>query len=216
MQGNVSGGVNRGPANPKAMTTNHSRTIALRGCLALLLALLPTGCLTPGPGDSSAGSLSSSDRARMDSSATSALRVLYSGNSAARELGRKAQAVLVFPDVVKGGFMIGGQIGNGVLRRNGRTIGYYNLTAASYGFQAGLQSFGYALFLMNDSAMDYLNKSAGWEVGVGPSLVIVDEGMAKTMTSTTLRDDVYALVFGQRGLMAGAGLQGSKITRIDQ
>jgi len=198
------------------MTTKHSKTIGWRGCLALLLALLPAGCLTPGPGDSSGESLSRSDRARMDSSATSALKALYKGNPAARELGGKAKAVLVFPDMVKGGFMIGGQIGNGVLRQNGRTIGYYNLTAASYGLQAGLQSFGYALFLMNDSALDYLNKSAGWEVGVGPSLVIVDEGMAKTMTSTTLRDDVYAFVFGQTGLMAGAGLQGSKITRIDQ
>ena len=189
--------------------------MALRGCLALFLVLLAAGCL--GPRDNSGGNpLSASDEANMDSSATWALNELYAGNSAARELGRKAKAVLVFPDVVKGGFMIGGQVGNGVLRRKGRTIGYYNLTAASYGFQAGLQSFGYALFLMNDSAIDYLNTSAGWEVGVGPSLVVVDEGMARTMTSTTMRDDVYAFVFGQRGLMAGAGLQGSKISRIDR
>jgi lipid-binding SYLF domain-containing protein len=186
-----------------------------RGCLVLALALLPAGCLTPGPGDSSVEVLSSSDRARMDSSATSALGTLYADNPAARELGKKAKAVLVFPDVVKGGFMIGGQIGNGVLLRKGRTVGYYNLTAASYGLQAGLQRFGYALFLMNASAMDYLKNSGGWEIGVGPSLVIVDGGMARTMTTTTLRDDVYAFVFAQTGLMAGAGLQGSKITRID-
>ena len=198
------------------MTMNHSKIVALRGCPALILALLCAGCLAPRLDNSSGETLSSSDRADMDSSATRALNELYAANSAARELGRKAKAVLVFPDVVKGGFMIGGQMGNGVLRHRGRTIGYYNLTAASYGFQAGLQSFGYALFLMNNSAIDYLNTSAGWEVGVGPSLVVVDEGMARTMTSTTLRDDVYAFVFGQRGLMAGAGLQGSKITRIDQ
>ena len=194
----------------------HYKTIVWRGCLVLALALLPAGCLTPGPDDSSSGVLSSSDRARMDSSATSALKTLYADNPAARELGKKAKAVLVFPDVVKGGFMIGGQIGNGVLLRKGRAVGYYNLTAASYGLQAGLQRFGYALFLMNASAMDYLKKSGGWEVGVGPSLVIVDGGMAKTMTTTTLRDDVYAFVFDQTGLMAGAGLQGSKITRVDR
>ena len=193
----------------------HAKTMALRGCLALFLVLLAAGCL--GPRDNSGGNpLSASDEANMDSSATWALNELYAGNSAARELGRKAKAVLVFPDVVKGGFMIGGQVGNGVLRRKGRTIGYYNLTAASYGFQAGLQSFGYALFLMNDSAIQYLNASGGWEVGVGPSLVVVDEGMAQTMTSTTLRHDVYAFVFGQHGLMAGAGLQRSKITRLDR
>jgi lipid-binding SYLF domain-containing protein len=199
----------------KTMMMNPSTTMVLLRSLALALALLPAGCVSPSSGNSS-GSFLSSDRARMDSSATASLNALYASNQAARDLGNKAKAVLVFPDVLKGGFMVGGQIGNGVLRRKGRSIGYYNLTAASYGFQAGLQSFGYALFLMNDSAMDYLNKSAGWEVGVGPSVVIVDEGMAKTMTSTTLRNDVYALVFDQAGLMAGAGLQGSKITRIDQ
>jgi lipid-binding SYLF domain-containing protein len=180
--------------------------------LAVGLALLQSGCATSGAGSS--GGLSSSDRSALNSSATAALEALYTGSPAARELRSRAKAILVFPGVLKGGLMFGGQIGNGVLRQNGRPIGYYNLTAASYGFQAGIQSFSYALFLMNDSAMDYLKKSAGWEVGIGPSVVIVDEGMAKTMTSTTLRNDVYAFVFGQTGLMAGAGLQGSRITQV--
>ena len=84
--------------------------------------------------------------------------------------------------------------------------------AASYGLQVGVQKFGYALFLMNDKALTYLDKSDGWEIGVGPSIV-VDQGKAKTMTSTTLRDDVYAFIFSQKGLMAGLGIQGSKITK---
>jgi lipid-binding SYLF domain-containing protein len=79
--------------------------------------------------------------------------------------------------------------------------------------QAGVQKFGYALFLMNDKALTYLDKSDGWEIGVGPSIVVVDQGKAKTMTSTTLRDDVYAFIFSQKGLMAGLGIQGSKITK---
>ena len=58
-----------------------------------------------------------------------------------------------------------------------------------------------------------MHKSDGWEIGVGPSVVVVDQGKAKTMTSTTLRDDVYAFIFGQKGLMAGLGIQGSKITK---
>jgi len=70
------------------------------------------------------------------------------------------------------------------------------------------------MFFMNDDALAYLRKSDGWEIGVGPSVVIVDEGMAKTLTTTTLQKGVYAFCFGQRGLMAGLGLQGSKITRI--
>jgi lipid-binding SYLF domain-containing protein len=85
--------------------------------------------------------------------------------------------------------------------------------AGSYGLQAGVQKFGYALFLMNDKALAYLDNSDGWEIGVGPSIVIVDQGKAKTMTSTTLRDDVYAFIFSQKGLMAGLGIQGSKITK---
>jgi sulfatase maturation enzyme AslB (radical SAM superfamily) len=84
------------------------------------------------------------------------------------------------------------------------------------GLQAGVQAFGYAMFLMTDAALDYLDRSDGWEVGVGPSVVIVDSGMARTLTTTTLQKDVYAFVFDQRGLMAGAGLQGSKITRINR
>jgi lipid-binding SYLF domain-containing protein len=89
-----------------------------------------------------------------------------------------------------------------------------NGVAGSYGLQAGLQKFGYALFLMTDAALTYLDNSAGWEVGVGPSIVVVDEGVARTLTSTTLRKDVYAFIFNQKGLMAGLGIQGSKITKV--
>jgi lipid-binding SYLF domain-containing protein len=144
-----------------------------------------------------------------------ALQTLYASNDAAKLLGKKAKAVLVFPHIVKAGFLIGGQIGDGVLLKNGRAAGFYNSVAASYGLQAGGQVFGYALFFMNDGALSYLSRSDGWEVGVGPSVVVVDQGMGKSMTSTTLTQDVYAFIFSQKGLMAGMGIQGSKITRID-
>jgi lipid-binding SYLF domain-containing protein len=145
-----------------------------------------------------------------------ALQKLYKSNSAARLLGEKAKAVLVFPNIVKAGFMFGGQMGDGVLLRNGRATGYYNSLAASYGFQAGIQEFGYALFFMNDSALSYLDKSDGFEVGVGPSIVVVDEGVGKSITSTTITQDVYAFIFSQKGLMAGMGIQGSKITKLSK
>jgi lipid-binding SYLF domain-containing protein len=95
-------------------------------------------------------------------------------------------------------------------------VGYYSTVAASYGLQAGAQSFGYALFFITDKALDYLKKSEGWEIGVGPSIVIVDEGIAKSLTTTTAKSDIYAFFFDQKGLMAGLGLQGSKITRIEK
>jgi lipid-binding SYLF domain-containing protein len=87
--------------------------------------------------------------------------------------------------------------------------------AGSYGLQAGIQSFGYILFFMNEKAMEYLDNSAGWEVGVGPSIVVMDKGTAKSLTTTTGRSDVYAFIFSQQGLMAGLGLQGSKMTKIN-
>ena len=84
------------------------------------------------------------------------------------------------------------------------------------GLQAGIQKFGYALFFMTDSTLSYLNKSDGWELGVGPSIVVVDVGAAGSLTTTTAKSDVYAFFFSQKGLMAGIGLQGTKITKINK
>jgi lipid-binding SYLF domain-containing protein len=98
--------------------------------------------------------------------------------------------------------------------QRGKTVGYYRSAAASYGLQAGVQKFGYALFFMTNSGLEYLDKSGGWGIGSGPSLVVVDQCFSKSMSSTTLTHDVYAYIFDQKGLMAGLGIQGSKITRI--
>ena len=143
-----------------------------------------------------------------------ALAKLYKSNQAARLLRDHAKAILVFPHMLKAGFLFGGQIGEGALRTGGKTVGYYNSVAASYGLQAGAQRFGYALFFMNEGALKYLDESEGFEIGVGPSIVVVDAGVGKSMSSTTLTQDVYAFIFDQQGLMAGLGIQGSKITRI--
>ena len=143
-----------------------------------------------------------------------ALRTLYAEAPMAKDLSTKAKGILVFPRVTKAGFLFGGSYGEGVLREGGVDVAEYNSVAASYGLQAGIQSFGYALFFMNDQAMTYLDNSAGWEIGSGPSVVIVDQGMAKKYSSSTLTQDVYAFIFSQKGLMAGIGLEGSKITRI--
>ncbi len=149
----------------------------------------------------------------LEEDARAALDSLYSNQPGAKALGQKAVAILVFPNIVKAGFLIGGQYGEGVLYRGDQVAGFYNSVAASYGLQAGIQKYGYALFLMTDSAVKYLDKSDGWELGSGPSIVIVDEGFARSMSTTTLKSDVYAYIFDQKGLMAGIGIQGSKITR---
>lgn len=142
------------------------------------------------------------------------LAMLYEHSETARDFGAVAKGILVFPDVYKAGLMIGGQFGEGALLKNGKTVGYYNTVEASYGLQAGIQSFGYVLFFMKDKALEYLDNSEGWEIGVGPSIVIVEAGFASSMTTTTAKDDIYAFFVDQKGLMAGLGLKGSKITRI--
>ena len=95
----------------------------------------------------------------------------------------------------------------------GKTAGYYNTTAGSYGFQAGAQQFGYALFFMNSRALNYLRASEGWEVGGTGDVVIVDAGIAKTLSTTTARKGIYAFFFNQKGLMGGVSLQGTKVTK---
>jgi lipid-binding SYLF domain-containing protein len=152
--------------------------------------------------------------AEIDRDVDSALQKLYAGSPSAKELSTVAKGILVFPDVVKAGFIVGAQYGTGALRVEGKTVGYYNTVAGSYGLQAGAQKFGYALFFLTQSALDYLRKSKGWEIGVGPSVVVVDEGLARSLSTTTAKEEIYAFFFDQKGLMAGLGLQGSKISRI--
>jgi len=146
--------------------------------------------------------------------ADQALAMLYRTNPAAQALSKNAKAVLVFPNIVKAGLVFGGSYGEGVLKKGPQVMGYYNSASASWGLQAGAQSYGYAVFLMTDKAVDYLNKSQGWEIGVGPTVVVVDEGAAKNLSTTTLKDDAYAFIFDQKGLMAGLALEGTKISHI--
>lgn len=159
---------------------------------------------------------SAASKAELNKSSKQVLDKLLAREPAAKALYSKAVAVLVFPSITKAGFVVGGQYGEGVLWQAGKPVGYYNTAGASYGLQAGAQKYGYAMFFMTKKALDALASSEGFEVGAGPSVVVVDQGMAKSITSTTLNKDVYAFVFGQQGLMAGIGLQGNKITKLEK
>ena len=145
---------------------------------------------------------------------TAAVANLYQTAPGAKTLASKAKGILVFPNIVKAGLIVGGQYGDGALRKNGRTVAYYRSIAGSFGLQAGVQSFGYVLLFMDEASLRYLEESEGWEIGTGPSVVVLDKGFAKNMSSTTLQKGVYAFIFDQKGLMAGLGIQGTKITPI--
>jgi lipid-binding SYLF domain-containing protein len=190
------------------------RTIAV---LSLSLASLcgPLFLTSCANGPLTQANAANTSRAQIATSSRAALHQLYAANPKARMLGSRAKAVLVFPSIVKGGFMVGAMGGNGSLMwRNGVIRDFYQTVGLSYGLQAGVQTYGYALFLMDDSAMQSLNNSQGWEVGSAPSLVVLDQGMSMSLTTSTIQKSIYAVFFNQQGLMGGLGLQGSKITRI--
>ena len=151
----------------------------------------------------------------LNSKSRQALAQLYSVSPNAEELSKNAKAILVFPEVIKAGMGVGGMYGKGVLYKHDLPVGFYSIAGGSYGMQIGAQSYSYAMFFMDDKSLEYLlNNNQGWEVGTGPSVVLVDKGMAKNSTNTSMTQPVYLFTFGQKGLMAGAGIQGSKISEI--
>lgn len=150
----------------------------------------------------------------LNNDSSQALQTLYKLHPFAERLSHSAKAILIFPNVVKAGLVFGGAYGEGELQQGSKIDGYYNSVTASWGLQAGAQSYSYVVFLMNDRALRYIHKSDGWEIGVGPTVVVVDEGVAKNLSTSTLKDDAYAFIFGQQGLMAGVSLEGTKISRI--
>ena len=182
---------------------NKTRRSILSACLALATTL--------GPMASTARAASAE---KLDTDGRAALQRLYAANSKAVWAGERAKAILVFPRIYKAGFVVGAQTGDGVLLAHRKPIGYYNISAGSFGLQAGGQAFSYVLFFMKDSSLAYLQKSDGWAIGSGPSIVVIDKGAATSTTTTTVTQDVIAFPFGQKGLMAGLGLEGSKITPI--
>jgi len=154
------------------------------------------------------------DKADLDRDANQALAMLLKNNQAAAKISSQAKATLIFPNIVKAGLIFGGAYGEGVLQQNKAVDSYYNSITASFGWQAGAQSYGYVVFLMTDKAVQYLRDTKGWEIGVGPTVVMVNEGISKNISSTTLKDDAYAFIFDQQGLMASLSIEGTKISRI--
>jgi lipid-binding SYLF domain-containing protein len=178
--------------------------------LSAPLAMLAAVLLLP------AGPALASNGAEIDAKADLALERLLGESETAREVNDRAVAVLVFPDIVKAGFGVGGQYGEGALRRDGGTIGYYNIAAASFGLQIGAQSFSQAIFFMTEDALDFFERSEGFELGADAKVALANEGLGYNVTTSTIQDPIIAFVFGQQGLMAGVTIEGSKITEIER
>jgi lipid-binding SYLF domain-containing protein len=154
--------------------------------------------------------------AEIDRNVDAAYEQLLASSPEIRDLAEKSVAILVFPTVTKGGFMIGGQYGEGAMLQGGETTGYYSLAGISYGLQIGGQQFSYAMFFLNDAALQYFRNNNGWEAGTGPTLVGGREGWSASMGTNNLQGDIVPVFYGQAGLMAGVGLQGTKITKLER
>lgn len=131
-----------------------------------------------------------------------------------KEFLQTAKGVLVFPSVIKAGFMVGGEYGEGALRIGGSTADYYSTAAASFGLQLGAQAKTIILVFMQQEALDAFRRSEGWKIGVDGSVALVTVGVGGALDTENIKDPIVGFVFGQKGLMYNLTLEGAKMTRI--
>ncbi len=196
-------------SNPMRMP-NRLLGTALLGAIALAVAACSNAT-----GPVSATTTGGSDRATIDRDVTAAIADLYANNPGTRTLGENAEAILVFPSVTQGGLGIGGKYGTGALRAGDDTIAYYNLVGGTFGWQIGAQSYSQAYFFNTAEALETFRQTQGFEAGAGLTAVAADFGANGEVSSSTLQTPVVVMTWGQSGLMAGATIEGAKMTEIN-
>ncbi|MFO1050260.1 MAG: YSC84-related protein [Geminicoccaceae bacterium] len=193
------------------MVSTSRRVALVAGMLALGLA----GCSNNEGPVSASTSSGGSTKSDLTARSEAALNDLYAKNPATKQLGEKAKAILVFPDILKAGLVIGGQGGNGTMFQNGKAVGFYNIAGGSFGFQAGVQEFSQAYFFNTEEALKTFRDTKGFQAGVGATAVAADFGANAALTSSTMQKPVVVATWGQAGIMAGATIEGAKITEIN-
>lgn len=128
----------------------------------------------------------------------------------------KAKGVLVFPKVIKAGFGIGGEYGEGALRVGGQTVDYYNTAGASIGFQLGAQMKSIVVVFLTDDALNNFRNSSGWKAGVDGSVAVVEWGVGEDINTVDIQSPIAGFVFNNKGLMYNLTLEGSKFTKINR
>lgn len=181
--------------------------------LALTLVLALPACTTTGPSDTS--SHQSNKRQTIDAGVDSTLSRLYDDANGSRELVSKAKGVLIFPSVIDAGFVVGGQYGEGSLRVNGHTVGYYSTATGSVGWQIGAQSRAIVFLFMTDESLRRFRSTDGWSAGGDASVAVLKVGANGNVDTSTATGQVEAFVLTNTGLMAGASLEGTKVTRLN-
>ncbi|WP_176314420.1 BPSL1445 family SYLF domain-containing lipoprotein [Burkholderia vietnamiensis] len=192
----------------------QKRNFVAKAAAALIVGSLAlTGCTTtPDKPDNAA--TNASKRQAIDASVDATLSRLYSTVKGSRELVAKSRGVLVFPDVIQAGFIVGGQTGNGALRVGGATVGYYNTSSLSVGLQAGAQSKSVVFLFMTQQALDEFRGSDGWAAGAGASVALVKMGANGAIDTTTATAPVQVVVLTNAGLMGDVSINGTKVTKL--
>ncbi|KVH28855.1 hypothetical protein WT01_10175 [Burkholderia cepacia] len=192
----------------------QKRNLVLKAAAALIVGSLAlTGCTTtPDKPDNAA--TNASKRQAIDSSVDATLSRMYSTVKGSRELVAKSRGVLVFPDVIQAGFIVGGQSGNGALRVGGSTVGYYNTSSLSVGLQAGAQSKAIVFLFMTQEALDEFRGSDGWAAGAGASVALVKMGANGAVDTTTATAPVQVIVLTNAGLMGDVSINGTKVSKL--
>ncbi|WP_321862178.1 YSC84-related protein [Burkholderia cenocepacia] len=192
----------------------QKRTLVLKAAAALIVGSLAlTGCTTtPDKPDNAA--TNASKRQSIDASVDATLSRMYSTVKGSRELVAKSRGVLVFPEVLQAGFIVGGQSGNGALRVGGSTVGYYNTSSLSVGLQAGAQSKAIVFLFMTQQALDEFRNSEGWAAGAGASVALVKMGANGAVDSNTATAPIQVVVLTNAGLMGDVSINGTKVTKL--
>lgn len=153
-------------------------------------------------------------KAVIDAGTSRALVELREHSARAGELLDQAAGVLVFHDVVKMGFGVGGQYGEGELLVDGVPVAYYSTVGASFGLQIGAQVKTEVILFMTEEALNGFRTSPGYEVGVDTSVAVINLGRGKDVNTRTIKDPVIGFIFSNKGLMYNLTFEGSKITRL--
>jgi len=155
-------------------------------------------------------------RDQLDAEVREAIEELYQHSSAARELAAKAAGMLVFPKVIKGGVVVGGEYGEGALLVGGATIAYYNIVSGSIGFQLGLQRKSQVILFMSQRELEKFRNSEGWKAGVDGSVALATLGAGGQIDTETAKKPIIGFIYSNKGLMYNLTFEGSKITKIDK
>ena len=186
----------------------------MRRLVQTAFVLIGITCLVPGF-STGARADDAADRAEIERDVNEAFGRLYASVKGSEEVAKKAAGVLMFPRIVKAGFILGGHSGDGALRVGGKSVGYYSTGGVSFGFQAGAEKHSMALMFMTQDALQRFRNSSGWDLGADASVAVVDLAASGEVDVSRINKPVLAYVFGATGLMGSLSLEGSKISKKD-